>query len=161
MDEYSKPKQSDAETAKRIVSDMKLFKGFQSVTPYVPGRRPFFKYRDLGVKAATGGRARANKSDSIASMVEPTGWHYHLCDFQFIYWLKGEIKLEFEDGTVATFVAGDACFIPGGLCHNEIYVSEDKEAIEFSMPGEIGTINVERPAHLPAVLRAVDNAHPQ
>ena len=160
MNEYSKPKQDEKDVSQRVISDMKLFKGFQSITPYVPGRREFFKYRDLGVKAATNGRARANKSDSIASMVEPTGWHYHLCDFQFIYWLKGEIKLEFEDGTVATFVAGDACFIPGGMRHNEIYVSKDKEAIEFSMPGEIDTVNVERPAHLPAVLKPVNNANP-
>jgi hypothetical protein len=161
MNDYAHPKATPEEIAKRIISPYKLFKGFQSVTPYIPGRRPFFKYRDLGVKTATGGKARANKSDSIASMVEPTGWHYHLCDFQFIYWTKGEIKLEFEDGTVATFVAGDTCFIPGGTIHNEIYVSEDKEAIEFSMPGEIGTVNVERPAHLPAVLRPVDNKHPE
>src|SRR5688572_8132736 len=87
-----------AETAAK--SDMQLFKGFKSVTPFVPGRREFFKYRDLGVKLASKGRARANKSDSIASMVEPTGWHYHLCDFQFVYFLKGKIILEFEDGTV-------------------------------------------------------------
>jgi mannose-6-phosphate isomerase-like protein (cupin superfamily) len=143
-----------------VKSDMQLFKGFKSVTPFIPGRREFFKYRDLGVKMASKGRARANKSDSIASMVEPTGWHYHLCDFQFVYWLSGKIILEFEDGTVATFVAGESVFIPGGFRHNEIYVSEDKQSIEFSMPGEIGTVNIERPDHLPAVLRPVDSANP-
>ncbi len=160
MDGNAKTVKQDLVLPERVISDMTLFKGFRSVTPYVPGRREFFKYRDLGVKMATHGRARANKSDSIASMVEPTGWHYHLCDFQFVYWLKGEIKLELEDGTVATFSAGDSIFIPGGFRHNEIYASDDKEAIEFSMPGEIGTVDVERPEHLPAVLKPVDNANP-
>ena len=68
MNDYAHPKASPEDVAKRIISPYKLFKGFQSVTPYIPGRRPFFKYRDLGVKTATGGKARANKSDSIASM---------------------------------------------------------------------------------------------
>jgi hypothetical protein len=44
---------------------------------------------------------------------------------------------------------GDAFFIPGGVKHNEIYVSADKEALEVSVPGKIGTVNVERPAGLP------------
>jgi len=39
-------------------------------------------------------------------------------------------------------------------------MSPDLEAIEFSMPGEIGTVLVERPAHLPAVLRRVDSTNP-
>ena len=139
---------------------MRLLKSFVSTTPFSPGRRPFFKYRDLGLEAATGGRMRAYQNNSIAGMTEPTGWHYHTCEMQFVYVLKGKLTIEFEDGTVATFTAGDSFFIPGGVRHNEIYVSEDKEALEVSVPGKIGTVNVERPAGLPEKLKEVSNERP-
>jgi mannose-6-phosphate isomerase-like protein (cupin superfamily) len=140
--------------------DMRLLKSFVSTTPYAPGRRPFFKYRDLGVEGASGGRMRAYQNNSIAGMTEATGWHYHTCEMQFVYVLKGELVIEFEDGTVGTFTAGDSFFIPGGVRHNEIYVSADKEALEVSVPGKIGTVNVERPAGLPEKLREVSNERP-
>ena len=139
---------------------MRLLKSFVSTTPFSPGRRPFFKYRDLGLEGATGGRMRAYQNNSIAGMTQPTGWHYHTCEMQFVYVLKGKLTIEFEDGTVATFTAGDSFFIPGGVRHNEIYVSEDKEALEVSVPGKIETVNVERPAGLPEKLREVSNERP-
>ena len=139
---------------------MRLLKSFVSTTPFSPGRRPFFKYRDLGLEGATGGRMRAYQNNSIAGMTQPTGWHYHTCEMQFVYVLKGKLTIEFEDGTVATFSAGDSFFIPGGVRHNEIYVSEDKEALEVSVPGKIGTVNVERPVGLPERLREVSNERP-
>ena len=137
---------------------MRLLKSFVSTTPFAPGRRPFFKYRDLGLEGASNGRMRAYHSTAIKGMVEPTGWHYHTCEMQFVYVIKGRITLEFEDGTVATFGAGDSLFIPGGLRHNEIFASQDKETLEVSVPGKIGTVNVERPHHLPEKLRAVSGA---
>ena len=140
--------------------DMKLLKSFVSTTPYSPGRRPFFKYRDLGLEGASGGRMRAYQNNSIAGMTEPTGWHYHTCEMQFVYVLKGKLVIEFEDGTVGTFTAGDSFFVPGGVRHNEIYVSEDKEALEVSVPGKIETVNVERPAGLPEKLREVSSDRP-
>ena len=139
---------------------MRLQKSFVSTTPYSQGRRPFFKYRDLGLEAATGGRMRAYHNKSIAGMTQPTGWHYHVCEMQFVYVLKGSLTIEFEDGTVATFKAGDSFFVPGGVRHNEINASEDKEALEVSVPGKIETLNVDRPAHLPEILREVSNEHP-
>ena len=139
---------------------MRLLKSFVSTTPYSPGRRPFFKYRDLGVEGASGGRMRAYQNNSIVGMTQPTGWHYHTCEMQFVYVLKGKLIIEFEDGTVGTFTSGDSFFIPGGVRHNEIYVSEDKEALEVSVPGKIETVTVERPAGLPEKLREVSNERP-
>ena len=147
-------------TANTVQKGMRLQKSFVSTTPFAPGRRSFFKYRDLGLEAATGGRMRAYQNNSIAGMTKPTGWHYHICEMQFVYVLKGKLTIEFEDGTVGTFVAGDAFFVPGGVRHNETYVSEDKEALEVSVPGKIETVNCERPAHLPEKLRAVSNETP-
>ena len=139
---------------------MKVVKSFVSQTPYAQGRRAFFRYRDLGVEAASGGRMRAYHNTCIAGMTEPTGWHYHDCEMQFVYVMKGTLTIEFEDGTVGTFTAGDSFFIPGGVRHNEIYVSEDKETLEVSIPGKIGTVNVERPAGLPEKLKEVSNDRP-
>jgi mannose-6-phosphate isomerase-like protein (cupin superfamily) len=139
---------------------MRVQKSFVSTTPYAPGRRPFFRYRDLGIEAASAGRMRAYHNTSIAGMTEPTGWHYHTCEMQFVYVLKGKLTIEFEDGTVGTFTAGDSFFVPGGVRHNETYVSEDKETLEVSVPGKIGTVNVDRPEGLPEILRPVSTDQP-
>jgi len=136
---------------------MKLWLDFASEARFSPGRRAFFKYRNLGVEEASNHRARAYQSTSVAGMLESTGWHHHICDFQFVYLMRGALILQFEDGTEAHLTAGDSMFIPGGVKHNEIYVSEDKDSIEFSMPEQIGTVPCERPDHLPETLRATGN----
>ena len=56
---------------------------------YVEGRRAFFKYRDLGVSDATNGRMRAQLTSAEGGASEPTGWHYHECEMQFVYILNG------------------------------------------------------------------------
>ena len=134
---------------------MKLLKSFVSRRLTRPPAT-FFQSDDLASRRHRGTHARL-QNNSIAGMTEATGWHYHTCEMQFVYVLKGKLTIEFEDGTVATFTAGDSFFIPGGVRHNEIYVSEDKEALEVSVPGKIGTVNVERPAGLPEKLREVSN----
>jgi len=145
------------ETSNAERPPMELMIDFASQAKYSPGRRAFFKYRNLGVEGASHGRARAYQNTSIAGMLDSTGWHYHLCEFQFVYVLRGELILQFEDGTDAYLSAGDTMFIPGGVKHNEIYVSEDKDSIEFSMPDVIGTVPCDRPAHLPETLRPIGN----
>ena len=113
---------------------------------YVKGRRDFFKYRDLGVTEASAGRMRAQVMEAITGMTEPTGWHYHVCEGQFVYALKGWVELEFEDGTQCRLEAGDSLFIPGGLRHNETRTSDDIEILELSVPAEMGTVPCEPPA---------------
>jgi len=62
----------------------------------VAGRRDFFAYRDLGIGEASGGAMRGQVMKAITGMTQPTGWHYHTCDGQFVYALKGWVELEFE-----------------------------------------------------------------
>jgi quercetin dioxygenase-like cupin family protein len=112
---------------------------------FVPGRRVFFKYRDLGVADASNGAARAQVMSAIRGMTEPTGWHYHLCEGQFIYGLKGWVDLEFETGETLRLNAGESMFIPGGMRHNEIRTSDDVEILEVSIPAQMGTVACERP----------------
>ena len=98
--------------------------------PVVKGRREFFRYQDLMVAKATGGRMRAQLMSASRGMSEPTGWHYHVCEAQFVYALKGWVDLEFEDGRRIRLQAGESLLIPGGV------------------PGEMGTVPCDRPSHL-------------
>ncbi|MGF6934290.1 hypothetical protein OKW41_003429 [Paraburkholderia sp. UCT70] len=77
--------------------------------PLVAGRRTFFNYRDLGVSDATDGRMRAQVTMATGVM-QQTGWHYHVCETQFIFTLRGWIDLQFEDGRVIRVGGRD---IPG------------------------------------------------
>ena len=118
--------------------------------PEVPGRRAFFRYRDLGAAAATGGRLRAQLMSATQGLSEPTGWHYHACEAQCGYALKGWVDLEFEDGQCIRLNAGESLLIPGGVRHNETATSTEFELLEVCMPADMGTVPCERPAHLPA-----------
>lgn len=113
--------------------------------PSVPGRRTFFKYRDLGVTEASSGKLRAQVMQTVADMKEPTGWHYHECDGQFVYMLKGWVDLEFETGEKIRVSEGESLFIPGGLKHNETALSNDSEILELSVPADMGTVACESP----------------
>ena len=106
---------------------------------YVKGRRKFFKYRDLGVTAASLGTMRAQITEASAGMSKPTGWHYHICDGQFVYMLNGWVDLVFADGEKIRITAGDSLYIPGGMPHNEIGTSDKFQLIEVSIPADMGT----------------------
>ena len=112
---------------------------------YVQGRRTFFKYRDLGVTQASDGLMRAQVIKAITGMTSPTGWHYHVCQGQFVYVTKGWLDLEFADGTKCHMGPGDSCYIPGGMPHNETATSDDVELIEMSVPAEMGTVALDGP----------------
>ena len=129
---------------------MKLRHATKDTTPFVPGRRDFLKYRDLGVTEASNGEMRAQVMSAITGMTEPTGWHYHVCDVQFVYALRGWVELEFETGETLCLQAGESLFIPGGMRHNEIRTSDDLEILEVSMPADMGTVPCERPEGMPS-----------
>jgi quercetin dioxygenase-like cupin family protein len=86
---------------------------------------------------------------AITGMTQPTGWHYHVCEGQFVYTLNGWVELEFEDGTSCRLEAGDSVFIPGGLRHNEMRTSDNLEILEVSVPADMGTVSVDPPAGRP------------
>ena len=115
---------------------------------YVAGRRSFFKYRDLGVTDATAGKMRAQVTSATQGLGEPTGWHYHVCDHQLVYMLKGWVDLEFEDGRKVRLGQGDSLMIPGGLRHNETATSDEMDILEISVPAKFGTVVCDKPAGL-------------
>ncbi|HUZ75862.1 MAG TPA: cupin domain-containing protein [Stellaceae bacterium] len=125
---------------------MKLALAFKNDPHYIAGRRAFFKYRDLGVTDATGGRMRAQVTSAEKGLSKPTGWHYHVCDMQLVYVLSGWIDLEFEDGKAVRLAPGDSVMIPGGMRHQETGTSDAMELIEVSLPAEMGTVACDPPA---------------
>ncbi|MEL7158265.1 MAG: cupin domain-containing protein [Actinomycetota bacterium] len=109
------------------------------------GRRSFFEYRDTGLADATGGAYRAQVMRAT-DVMETTGWHYHVCDLQFVYVLQGWVDLAFADGRTERVAAGAAMAIPPGMVHNELAVSEDFEALEVVAPAEMDTVAVDGPS---------------
>ena len=137
---------SEVSTLTRPAEGMKLAISSAKDAHYVPGRRQFFQYRDLGVAQASDGALRAQVMSASQGMSRPTGWHYHECDGQFIYVLKGWVDLEFEDLRTIRIEEGDSLFIPGYMRHNEIRTSDTLEVLEVSSPGELGTKPCDPPA---------------
>ena len=113
--------------------------------PQVPGRRKFFTYRDLGVTEASAGELRAQVMTALTGMTEPPGWHYHACDGQFVYALKGWVDLDFATGESIRVEEGQSLFIPGGLVHNETATADELEILEVCVPSELGTVPVDAP----------------
>jgi quercetin dioxygenase-like cupin family protein len=143
---------SDATTLERkgaAEAAMRLAIARGATPTYVAGRRDFFKYRDLGVTGASNGRIRAQVTSAERGMSRPTGWHYHVCEGQFVYMLSGWVELEFEDGTQCRLEPGDSLFIPGGLRHNETRTSDALELLEVSVPADMGTVACPAPEGRP------------
>jgi quercetin dioxygenase-like cupin family protein len=124
----------------------KLAYGSVDSPKFVPGRRDFFKYRELGVTEATNGRMRAQVTIASQGLSRPTGWHYHVCEQQFVYMLKGWVDLEFEDGTKVHLKEGESLMIPGGTRHNETATSNEMELLEISVPAKMDTVVCDPPA---------------
>ena len=112
----------------------------------VPGRRSFFTYLDLGVTDASNGAMRAQVTRATQGLGKPTGWHYHVCDQQLVYMLKGWVDLEFEDGRKIRLNAGDSLMIPGGMRHNETGTADELELLEISVPAKMDTVSCDPPA---------------
>ena len=112
------------------------------------GRREFLAYRDLGIGSATNGAVGAvisRSSDPGQNVDVTTGWHYHICDLQVFYIIRGWIDIEFEGTGVLRLEAGSCVNIPPGVIHNEIAIAPENEILEITIPPKIETIAVSAP----------------
>jgi len=105
------------------------------------GLRPFFQYRDLGIRDSTNGafvahviRAKAGKH------AEPT-LHHHVVGFQMVYVLKGWVKFHYDGVGEVELKAGSCVHQAPGIKHIEIDHSDDLEVLEIVMPAEFETVN--------------------
>jgi uncharacterized RmlC-like cupin family protein len=109
------------------------------------GLRPYAKYRDLGIAAATGGLARAH----VIKMIPPcdpaavSKRHYHDVDFQMIYVLKGWIKGEYEGAGEVTMREGSCWLQPPRIKHTVLDYSDDCELLEIILPADFATVELE------------------
>jgi uncharacterized RmlC-like cupin family protein len=105
----------------------------------VDGLRPFFAYRDLGMKDATNGRFVAHVIRAVPGKSMESCWHRHQADFHMVYVLKGWIEFEYESVGKQRYVAGSCFYQPKNIGHVELGHSDDIEMIEIVAPGDFVT----------------------
>jgi mannose-6-phosphate isomerase-like protein (cupin superfamily) len=103
------------------------------------GLRNYFVYRDLGVSRATGGRAHAHVIRARPQNAPHGDWHYHTCNVQFTYVLKGWVKMQYEGQKPVVMRKGSCFFQPARIRHRELAHSKDLEMIEVTAPGSFAT----------------------
>ena len=106
------------------------------------GLRSFFEYRDLGIKAATGGRVDAHVIRSAAGSAFSSQPHRHGTTFQLVYVLKGWIEFEYEGQGPVRLEAGSCVYQPPEIRHRELGHSDDIEMLEIVMPANFTTEEV-------------------
>jgi quercetin dioxygenase-like cupin family protein len=116
------------------------------------GLRSFFEYRDLGIRAATGGAVVAHVIRAAAGAEFSSQPHAHETQFQLVYVLKGWIEFEYEGQGPVRLEAGSCVYQPPGIRHRELGHSPDVEMLEVVMPGDFRTDLVDGvdPAPAPA-----------
>jgi quercetin dioxygenase-like cupin family protein len=103
------------------------------------GLRPFFQYRDLGLRAATGGRVVAHVIRAKPGVPAVSERHYHEVEFQMVYVLRGWIRFDYEGVGEVTLTAGSCVHQAPGIRHIELGHSDDLELIEIVMPADFET----------------------
>lgn len=105
------------------------------------GLRPFFEYRDLGIKDATNGRVLAHVIRARPGAPMNPQRHHHQVQFQLVYVLKGWIKFHYEGVGEITLKPGSCVNQPPGIRHTELGHSDDLELIEIVSPADFQTID--------------------
>ena len=109
---------------------------------FVRGLRPFFDYRDLGIKRATDERVDAHVIRAAAGTAFSSQPHTHKTTFQLVYVLKGWIEFEYEGQGTVRLEAGSCVHQPPEIRHRETGHSEDIEMLEIVLPGNFQTAEV-------------------
>ena len=107
------------------------------------GLRSFFEYRDLGIKAATGGRVGAHVIRAKPGKHGSTGWHSHDLEVQLVYVLQGWVEFDYEGVGEVRLEAGACVHQPPGIRHVEIAHSDDVEMLEITLPADFTTEKAE------------------
>ncbi len=120
-------------------SSTKSFVSYAKDAQWTTGLRPYFKYRDLGAKDATGGEILVHVLRANQACDGPMGYHSHTLDFQMTILLSGWARVYLEDIGEIRVEAGDAWYQPSGIKHEVLEYSDDFELIEITLPAEFPT----------------------
>jgi len=105
------------------------------------GLRPFFQYRDLGIRDATNGLVLAHVIRAKPGTHAKPEQHHHEVQFQLVYVLKGWVKFQYEGVGEVMLKAGSCVHQPPGIRHTELGHSDDLELLEIVMPADFRTEN--------------------
>lgn len=103
------------------------------------GLRPYFEYRDLGVRDATAGAAVMHVIRARGDHQATGEWHRHDVQLQLVYVLRGWVRFEYEGVGEVKLEAGSCVHQAPGIRHREIEHSEDLELIEIVLPADFQT----------------------
>lgn len=107
------------------------------------GLRPYARYRDLGIAAATSGLCQAHVIRLIGPCTdEVRKRHYHETELQLVYVLKGWMKNEFEGHGEQLMEAGSCWLQPPKIKHTVLDYSDDCEVLEIIVPADFKTIEL-------------------
>jgi mannose-6-phosphate isomerase-like protein (cupin superfamily) len=110
------------------------------------GLRGYFEYRDLGIKRATRGKLVAHVIRARPAKAPHGEWHWHDCDLQFVYVLKGWALFEYQGIGKVKMKAGSCFYQPPRIRHRELKHSNDLEMIEIVSPATFKTYPSAAPA---------------
>jgi hypothetical protein len=109
------------------------------------GLRPYARYRDLGIAAASNGLCQAHVIRLIGPCTdEVRKRHYHDTELQLIYVLMGWMKNEFEDHGEQLMEAGSCWLQPPKIKHTVLDYSDDCEVLEIIVPANFKTVELTR-----------------
>ena len=103
------------------------------------GLRPYFAYRDLGIRDATEGEVLAQVIRAARRCEGPMGYHSHALDFQMVYMLRGWARVYLEDIGEIRVERGDLWYQAPGVKHEVLEYSDDWEVLEVTMPADFAT----------------------
>ena len=103
------------------------------------GLRNYFEYRDLGVKRATRGKVVTHVIRARPGRAPEGDWHYHDCSLQFVYVVKGWVKMEYEGTGEVLMKAGSCFYQPPRIRHRELAHSKNLEMVEVVSPANFKT----------------------
>lgn len=104
------------------------------------GLRPYARYRDLGIAAATGGLCQAHVIRFVLPCTDTVRKrHVHAAELQLVYVLQGWMKNEFEGEGEQMMSAGSCWLQPSGIRHTVLDYSSDCEVLEIIIPANFKT----------------------
>jgi quercetin dioxygenase-like cupin family protein len=106
---------------------------------YDAGLRGFFAYRDLGVRAASGGAFGAHVIRAVPGEGPKPEWHTHDLAFQMVFIVRGWVEFEYADIGAVRLEVGSSVYQPPGVRHREVRHSDDLEMLEITSPAEFAT----------------------
>ena len=101
------------------------------------GLRKCFEYRDLGIKAATGGNFHAHVIRAVDQEEDGIGLHRHNeIEFQMVYILQGWMRFWYEGEGEVVAKQGTCILQPPAVKHDVLEWSDDLELLEITSPAE-------------------------